>query len=208
MSVNVARKIAKERTEMKFGMPTTSAQGIFPSLRTVVLLAALVVIALLVIAPFLIAIATGLAAQPRPTIADGASPIFGVTIPQGYRQWELIAPAEEAAPLNELRVVLGNETAITAYRNGTLPFPDGAVLVKLAWKRVQSSEFEPASVPGSATTVQVMVKDSRKYASTDGWGFGRFVNGKPADEAQHETCFACHEAGVKDHDFVFTRLAP
>jgi Cytochrome P460 len=208
MSVNVARKIAEERTEMKLGMPTTSAQGIFPSFRTVVLLAALVVIALLVIAPFLIAIATGLAAQPEATMADSASPIFGVTIPQGYRQWELIAPAEEAAPLNELRVVLGNETAITAYRNGTLPFPDGAVLVKLAWKRVQSSEFEPASVPGSATTVQVMVKDSRKYASTGGWGFGRFVNGKPADEAQHETCFACHEAGVKDHDFVFTRLAP
>jgi hypothetical protein len=120
----------------------------------------------------------------------------------------MIAPAEEAAPLNELRVVLGNETAITAYRNGALPFPDGAVLVKLAWKRVQSSEFEPASVPGPATTVQVMVKDSRKYPSTGGWGFGRFVNGKPADEAQHETCFACHEAGVKNHDFVFTRLAP
>jgi hypothetical protein len=174
------------------------------------MLAALVVIALLVIAPFLIAIAaaTGLAAQPRRPEGDNVSPIFGVTIPQGYRQWELIAPAEEAAPLNELRVVLGNETAITAYRNGTLPFPDGAVLVKLAWKRVQSSEFEPASVPGSATTVQVMVKDSRKYASTGGWGFGRFVNGKPADEAQHETCFACHEASVQNHDFVFTRLAP
>ncbi|MGA2998965.1 cytochrome P460 family protein [Bradyrhizobium sp.] len=191
-------------------MPTTSAQGIFPWLRTVVLLAALVVIALLVIAPFLIAIATatGSAAQPTGSAVDNVSPIFGVTIPQGYRQWEMIAPAEEAAPLNELRVVLGNETAITAYRNGALPFPDGAVLVKLAWKRVQSSEFEPASVPGSATTVQVMVKDSRKYPSTGGWGFGRFVNGKPADEAQHETCFACHEAGVKNHDFVFTRLAP
>jgi hypothetical protein len=210
MSINGARKIAEERTEMKLGMPTTSAQGIFPSLRTVVLLAALVVIALLVIAPFLIAIATatGSAAQPTGSAVDNVSPIFGVTIPQGYRQWEMIAPAEEAAPLNELRVVLGNETAITAYRNGALPFPDGAVLVKLAWKRVQSSEFEPASVPGPATTVQVMVKDSRKYPSTGGWGFGRFVNGKPADEAQHETCFACHEASVQNHDFVFTRLAP
>jgi hypothetical protein len=191
-------------------MPTISEQSIFPSFRTVVMLAALVVIALLVIAPFLIAItaATGLAAQPRRPEGDNVSPIFGVTIPQGYRQWELIAPAEEAAPLNELRVVLGNETAIAAYRNGTLPFPDGAVFVKLAWKRVQSSEFESASVPGSATTVQVMVKDSRKYPSTGGWGFGRFVNGQSADEAQHETCFACHEAGVENHDFVFTRLAP
>jgi hypothetical protein len=208
VSVASAPKTVETSTDMELVMPTTSAQSIFPSFRTVVLLAALVVIALLVIAPFLIAIATGSAAQPTGSAVDTASPIFGVTVPQGYRQWELIAPAEEAAPLDELRAVLGNKTAISAYRNGTQPFPDGTVLVKLAWKRVQSSEFEPASVPGAATTVQIMVKDSRKYASTRGWGFGRFVNGTAADEAQHKTCFACHEAGVKDHDFVFTRLAP
>ena len=142
------------------------------------------------------------------TNTEDASPIYGVTIPDGYRQWALIAPAQEAAPLNELRAVLGNPVAIKAYREGTLPFPDGAVLAKLAWKHVQSPEFEPASVPGAATTVQIMVKDSKKYAATGGWGFGRFINGKPADEAQHQTCFACHEARVKGHDFVFTRLAP
>jgi hypothetical protein len=77
----------------------------------------------------------------------------------------LIAPSEEAAPLNELRAILGNGPAIDAYRNSTLPFPDGTVLVKLAWKHIQSPEFGPASVPGAATTVQVMVKDSRKYAA-------------------------------------------
>jgi hypothetical protein len=208
MSVATAYKAAEKSTEMESVMPTTSAQSIFPSFRTVVLLAALVVIALLVIAPFLIAIATGSAAQSTGSLADTVSPIFGVTIPQGYRQWELIAPAEEAAPLNELRAILGNKSAIDAYRNDTLPFPDGTVLVKLAWKHIQSPEFGPASVPGSATTVQVMVKDSGKYAATGGWGFGRFVNGKSADEAQHSTCFACHQAGVKGHDFVFTRLAP
>jgi hypothetical protein len=210
MCVNVARKIAEKQTGMELVMPTISEQSIFPSFRTVVLLAALVVIALLVIAPFLIAIAaaTGLAAQPTGPEGDNVSPIFGVTIPQGYRQWELIAPAEEAAPLNELRAILGNKSAIDAYRNDTLPFPDGTVLVKLAWKHIQSPEFGPASVPGSATTVQVMVKDAGKYAATGGWGFGRFVDGKPADSAQHSTCFACHQAGVKDHDFVFTRLAP
>jgi Cytochrome P460 len=187
----------------------TSAKDLFPSFRTVALLAALVAIALLAIVPFLIAIvaATGSAAQSAGARVDAASPIFGVTMPRGYRQWELIAPAEEAAPLNELRAVLGNTVATNAYRSGSLPFPDGAVLVKLAWKRVQSSEFEPAFVPGTATTIQVMVKDSRKYAATGGWGFGRFVNSTPAEEAQHKTCFACHEAGVKGHDYVFTRLA-
>lgn len=134
-----------------------------------------------------------------------ASPIYGVTIPKHFRNWDVVAPAQEAPPLDELRIVLGNRTAIKAYRVGTLPFPDGTVLVKLAWKRVQSSEFAPASVPGAATTVQVMVKDSKRYARTGGWGFGRFVNGKPVDEAQHQTCWSCHQSRAAAQDFVFTR---
>ena len=137
-----------------------------------------------------------------------ASPIYGVTIPDAYRQWALIAPAVEADPLNELRAVLGNAVAVNAYRHGTLPFPDGTVLVKLAWKQAQSPEFEAATVPGHSTTVQVMVKDAKRYPDSGGWGFGRFIDGKPVDAAQHETCFACHEARVKGHDFVFTRWAP
>ncbi|WP_322087513.1 cytochrome P460 family protein [Burkholderia sp. BCC1999] len=146
------------------------------------------------------------AEQPKPDAA--ASPIYGVTIPPGYRKWEMVAPAEEAAPLDELRVVLGNPVAIRALEQATLPFPDGTILVKLAYKRKQSDEFASATVPGKATTVQVMVKDSRRYASTGGWGFGRFINGVPADIGQHQTCFACHQALVKNHDYVFTRLAP
>jgi len=137
---------------------------------------------------------------------DKASPIFRVTIPSGYRSWELIAPAHRP-DLDEIRAILGNVTAISAYRHDTLPFPDGTVLVKLAWKHVPSSDFPTAFVPGTSTTVQVMIKDAKKYASTGGWGFGRFIDGKPADQAQHETCFPCHQALVKDHDFVFTRLA-
>jgi hypothetical protein len=136
-----------------------------------------------------------------------ASPIYGVTIPDGYRQWEFVAPALESAPLNELRVVVGNKTATGAYRKGTLPFPEGTILVKLAWRQTQSTEFETATVPGAATTVQVMVKDSKKYAATSGWGFGRFINGKPVDEGQHQTCFACHESRAKSRDYVFTRYA-
>jgi len=153
-----------------------------------------------VVVPAMLAAAAVAAGSP-------ASPIYGVTIPDGYRQWEFIAPALEAEPLDELRIVVGNRTAVDAYRAGTLPFPDGAILVKLAWKRMQSADFEPASVPGAATTVQVMVKDSRKYAASGGWGYGRFIDGQPVDLAQHETCFACHEGRVKDRDYVFTRYA-
>ena len=113
-----------------------------------------------------------------------------------------------AQHLDELRAVVGNQVAVDAYQAGKLPFPDGTIRVKRAWKRKQSPEFASATIPGAATTIQRMVKDFRKYASTGGWGFGRFVNGKPVDEAQHRTCFACHEARAKGHDYVFTRLAP
>jgi len=143
-----------------------------------------------------------------PGWADGeASPIFGVTIPPGYRQWELVAVAHESG-LDELRGILGNAISLKAYREKVLPFPDGAILAKMAWKYVPSTEFKSAFVPGPATTVQIMVKDSKKYAATGGWGFGRFIDGKPVDEAQHRTCFACHQANVKGHDWVFTRFVP
>jgi hypothetical protein len=144
---------------------------------------------------------------------ETASPIYGVTIPAGYRQWELIAPSHEAL-LDELRGILGNPVAMKAYRKGTLPFPDGTILAKVAWKHVPSAEDNgalgqfQAFVPGHPTTVQFMVKDSKKYATTGGWGFGRFIDGKPVDEAQHKTCFPCHEAHAKEHDYVFTRYAP
>lgn len=147
-------------------------------------------------------------AEPE-VVQTGAavSPIYGVTIPEGYRSWELIAPATEDAPFDELRVVLANPIAADAYRRGIRPFPDGSQLVKLAWKRQRSSDFASATVPGQATTVQLMVKDSRRYAVSGGWGFGRFIGGKAVDEAQHRSCFACHDARVADRDWVFTRYA-
>jgi len=100
---------------------------------------------------------------------------------------------------------LSPATRATERRN--LSFAGEAIVRVLEFVK-QSPEFASATIPGAATTVQVMVKDSRKYASTGGWGFGRFINGKPVDEAQHRTCFTCHDARAKSHDYVFTRLAP
>jgi hypothetical protein len=138
---------------------------------------------------------------------DARAPIFGVTIPPGYRQWQMIAPSHVPS-FDEIRAILGNEVAMQAYRAQALPFPDGAILAKLAWTYVPSAEFAGAFGPGPVTSIQFMVKDSKKYATTGGWGFGKFINGKPVDEAEHKECFACHQAHVKDHDFVFTRFAP
>jgi len=148
--------------------------------------------------------------------AGEASPIYGVTVPDGYRQWQVVAPSEELGTLDELRIIVGNPIAIDTFRKGTLPFPDGTVLVKVGWKREASATDDAALgspmafVPGvrsQVADVQIMVKDSKKYATTGGWGFGKFLNGKPLDKATHEACFACHAAHVAAHDFVFTRYA-
>lgn len=146
--------------------------------------------------------------------ADGeAAPIFGVKIPAGYRDWRLISVAREEGNLNDLRAILGNDLAIKASREGKLPFPDGTIIARLAWTYVPLEESEKAFgrlqsfVAGPATNVQFMVKDSRTYASTGGWGFAQFNDGKPADEAVHKTCVSCHET-VKARDFVFNRYAP
>jgi Cytochrome P460 len=146
-------------------------------------------------------------------LADDASPIYGIKIPAGYRQWEFISVAHEAGNFDDLRAILGNAAAVKAFRDGTLPFPDGTIIARLAWKHVPSAENnevfgrDQSFVPGPATNVQFMVKDSKKYAATGGWGFAQFNDGKPADEALHKTCFPCHEP-AKARDFVFTRYAP
>ena len=149
--------------------------------------------------------------------ADGeAAPIFGIKIPPGYRDWRLISVAHEEGNLNDLRAILGNDPAIKAYRAGKLPFPDGSIIARIAWSYVPSEEnnkvFGRAQsfVPGPAPDwyLQFMVKDSKKYATTGGWGFAQFdKDGKPADEAMLKTCFPCHEP-VKARDFVFTHYAP
>jgi hypothetical protein len=153
-------------------------------------------------------------AVPRPGHADEeAAPIYGVTIPTGYRDWHLISVTHEEGDFNQLRAQLGNDVAINASREGKLPFPDGAIIVALHWKRVPSDDDNKvfgrvqAFVAGSAVNMQVMVKDSKRYPETAGWGFGDFKDGKPSNEAVHKTCFPCHEP-AKDHDFVFTRYAP
>jgi hypothetical protein len=146
---------------------------------------------------------------PRLAAAEsaGTSPIFGVAVPDGYRNWQVVAPSHRTDN-DEIRVILGNDIAMKAYREKALPFPDGAILAKLAWKRVESAEFKNAFVPGEPKRIEFMVKDAKKYEATGGWGFGRFVDGKPADEKVHGSCFPCHQANVKGHDFVFTRYAP
>jgi len=152
--------------------------------------------------------------------ADGEeSPIYGVKVPEGYRNWQLIAVDNllVEGKADQLRAQLGNDIAINAFKEGKVPFPDGAIIAAIHWTRVPSEDnnkvlsgpFPGAQsfVVGSPVNVQFMVKDSKRYAATGGWGFADFKGGKPGDKALHQTCFPCH-GPAKDHDYVFTRYAP
>jgi hypothetical protein len=165
---------------------------------------------------FLAATAACFLASPRFTgasNAEKASPLFDISIPAGYRDWRLISVAHEAGNNNDLRAILGNDVAIKAYREGKLPFPDGTMIARLAWSYVPSEEnnkvfgLDQSFVAGTATNVQFMVKDSKKYAATGGWGFAQFNDGKPVEAKGLAGCYACH-VPVKDRDFLFTRYAP
>ena len=150
--------------------------------------------------------------------SSNASPIYGVTIPAGYRNWQLISIGRlKTDKIDQLRAQLGNDIAIKAFKEGKLPFPDGSIIAAIHWNytpseandKVLAGPFPGAQsfVPGSAVNVQLMVKDSKKYASTGGWGFADFKDGKTGDQALHETCFPCH-VPAKAHDFVFAHYAP
>jgi hypothetical protein len=169
-----------------------------------------------------VAVAAGIVAFRIPASGhadEPASPIYGVTIPAGYRDWKVIAVNQLffAGKGDQLRAQLGNDIAIKAFKEGTIPFPDGAIIAAIHWTRVPSEDNNKVlDVPfpgtqsfviGSRANVQFMVKDSKKYAASGGWGFADFKDGIPGDKALHETCFPCHKP-AKDRDYVFTRYAP
>jgi len=171
---------------------------------------------LLIAVAVLAGVAIFAAITSRHATAQEAAPIFGIKIYPGYRDWRLISLAHEEGNLNDLRAILGNDIAIKACREGKLPFPDGTIIARIAWSYVPSEENnkafgrEQSFVPGDRPEwyLQFMVKDSKKYAATGGWGFAQFnKDGRPADEAKHKTCFPCHEPAMA-RDFVFTYYAP
>ena len=146
--------------------------------------------------------------------AQEAAPIFVTKIPPGYRDWKVVSVAHEEGDLKDIRAVLGNDIAIDAYRRGKLPFPEGAIVGRIAWSHVPSEvnnkSFGRAQsfVAGDPTEsyLQFMVKDSKKYAATGGWGYSSFdKDGTPSRESAMKTCFPCHQT-LKGRDFIFTAI--
>lgn len=132
----------------------------------------------------------------------------GIKLFPDYLEWKVVAPSYRE-DRGQIRVITGNETAMAALRRGTRPLPDGSVLAKVAWKARKHPSFPVATEPGEFVQVEFMVKDSKKYKETGGWGFARFVGSelKPygRDAGFASECFACHTP-MADNDYLFTRI--
>lgn len=160
---------------------------------------------LLCIVTLLFLTATAVAQQQKVPPAPN-----GITMPEGYKDWRLIASSFRSDNYT-LRVILGNDIAIKAAREGrTNPWPDGTIFAKLVWKNKAHEKWPTATIPGDFVHAEFMHKDSKKYESTGGWGFARWLGmeqkpyGKDADFVQE--CFSCHTP-MRENDYVFTHPA-
>jgi Cytochrome P460 len=137
---------------------------------------------------------------------------------RGYEDWPVIAISENQGVI---AVIMGNPAMIDAYKKGVPsngePFPDGAKMAKIHWipKKQDAYPGQP-TVPGTQHDVDFMVKDSKRFADSGGWGWGAFEYDtasdtfSPATEAANppqghdaKCGFACHTV-VKNRDYVFT----
>jgi hypothetical protein len=125
-----------------------------------------------------------------------------VSYPEGYRNWVhvksgLISPAHKnSATMGGFQHIYANPEGMTGYR--TRKFPEGSVIV-FDW--LEMSDSNGAFAEGPRRQVDVMVKDSQRFAKTGGWGFQRFVKDSKTELAAAptpEACFACHENLKKD----------
>ena len=137
---------------------------------------------------------------------------------RGYESWPVIAVSHNGGTL---AAILGNPVMINAYKAGYpgngKPFPDGAKMVKVHWNaKVNPAEPGAPTVPGTQHDVDLMVKDSKRFADSGGWGYGAFeydaatnvfrpanLKDKPPQGNDAKCGFACHTA-VKTSDYVFT----
>lgn len=105
-----------------------------------------------------------------------------------------------------MRIIFGNDIAIKAAKeHKTNPWPDGTIFAKVAWEQIIDNDGIVTT--GAFKQVEYMIKDNKKFSSTKGWGWARFLSpkltpyGKAADFTNE--CIRCH-LPMKDNDFVFT----
>ena len=129
---------------------------------------------------------------------------------KGYEDWQTIAVSQTGEVID---VILGNPIIVAAYRAGVpgdgKPFPEGARMAKIHWKSKASDDAPaPTTVPGVLQDIDFMVKDSRRFQESGGWGYAQF-NYESATQAftsegTGTNCGAACHTIAKAKDFVFT----
>ena len=136
---------------------------------------------------------------------------------RGYESWQLVSISQDGP---HVAAILANPVMIKAYLAGVpgngKPFPDGAKFAKIHWSPKKMEVFPAATVPGTQHDVDFMVKDSKRFADSGGWGYAVFdydsasdtftpgtLAGKPPQGNDAKCGFACHTS-VKARDYVFT----
>ena len=133
---------------------------------------------------------------------------------KGYEEWQAVAVSQAKVQNEDLiEVILGNPVMIAAYKDGFpgngKPVPDGARMAKIHWNAKTSAEAPShATVPDTLHDIDFMVKDSKKFANTGGWGYAQFNYDTATDAftplGTGAACgYACHNI-VKAKDYVFT----
>lgn len=125
-----------------------------------------------------------------------------------FEKWNLVT-VRYREDVREIRFVYANDIAYAELKSGE-KYPDGATFAKATMKAEDDSAFPDSKVPGSTIRYQFMVHDEKKYADSDGWGYGLFnadgtVIGKQV-VAQTKACVACHRI-VPERHFVFSQIA-
>jgi hypothetical protein len=139
--------------------------------------------------------------------ATNVQPEFnGVGFLPDYKNWKVMSSTDRFDN-HTMREILGNDVAVKAIAEGHInPWPDGTVFAKVTWAQAAPDE-QGAVKTGKFVQTELMIKDSQKYASTDGWGWGRWrgTELKPygKDAAFQNECTGCHEP-VRKNDFVYT----
>ncbi len=136
---------------------------------------------------------------------------------RGYEDWQIVSISHNG---DHMAAIVANPVMIDAYRAGApgngKPFPDGSKMAKVHWNLKKMETFPAATVPDTQHDVDFMVKDSKRFQDSGGWGYGAFeydaASGnfrpgtsadKPPQAADAKCGFACHTI-VKTRDYVFT----
>ena len=161
-------------------------------------------------------------------LAVGAQDKYSVKVPgglefsefRGYEAWQTISVSRHE---KAIAVILGNPAMINAYQAGIpgngKPFPDGAKMAKVHWMTKRNEFFPDASVPDKLLNVDFMVKDSKRFADSGGWGYAVFDYDTASDtfkpgnsasmppQGNDAKCGAACHTQAKATDYVFTQYA-